>query len=100
MQFAEYSGASGEGKVVAAQARDRYDWSYPRAEGPGCDRRADFTLTLPLEGRGVLSGAYAALRSAHSIDFNTSSGRLIRRGRAHGAALSHRTGRYALLRLS
>lgn len=35
MQFAEYSGASGEGKVVASQARDRYDWSYPEPETIG-----------------------------------------------------------------
>ena len=35
MQFAEYSGASGEGKVVASEARDRYDWSYPEPETIG-----------------------------------------------------------------
>lgn len=35
MQFAEYSGASGEGKVVASDARDRYDWSYPEPDTIG-----------------------------------------------------------------
>jgi len=35
MQFAEYSGAGGEGKVVASDARARYDWSYPEPETIG-----------------------------------------------------------------
>jgi hypothetical protein len=35
MQFAEYSGAGGEGKVVASDARDRYDWSYPEPDTIG-----------------------------------------------------------------
>ncbi|HEY6825148.1 MAG TPA: surface-adhesin E family protein [Steroidobacteraceae bacterium] len=35
MQFAEYAGASGEGKVVASDARDRYQWSYPEPETIG-----------------------------------------------------------------
>jgi hypothetical protein len=35
MQFAEYSGAGGDGKVVASDARDKYDWSYPEPETIG-----------------------------------------------------------------
>lgn len=35
MQFAEYAGASGEGKVVASDARDRYQWSYPEPDTIG-----------------------------------------------------------------
>jgi hypothetical protein len=35
MQFAEYSGAGGEGKVVSSDARDRYDWSYPEPDTIG-----------------------------------------------------------------
>jgi hypothetical protein len=35
MQFAEYSGAGGEGKVVASDARTRYEWRYPEPETIG-----------------------------------------------------------------
>src|SRR5215469_4028751 len=35
MQFAEYSGKGGDGKVVASDARDRYDWSYPEPDTIG-----------------------------------------------------------------
>ena len=35
MQFAEYSGASGEGKIVASDARDHYEWSYPEPDTIG-----------------------------------------------------------------
>jgi len=35
MQFAEYSGARGDGKVVASDARDRYVWSYPEPDTIG-----------------------------------------------------------------
>jgi hypothetical protein len=35
MQFAEYSGTAGEGQVVASDARDRYDWSYPEPDTIG-----------------------------------------------------------------
>ena len=35
MQFAEYSGAGGDGKVVASDARDRYDWTYPEPDTIG-----------------------------------------------------------------
>jgi hypothetical protein len=35
MQFAEYSGAGGEGKVVSSDARVRYDWSYPEPDTIG-----------------------------------------------------------------
>jgi hypothetical protein len=35
MQFAEYSGAGGDGKVVASDARARYEWSYPEPETLG-----------------------------------------------------------------
>jgi len=35
MQFAEYSGKGGNGKVVASDARDRYVWSYPEPDTIG-----------------------------------------------------------------
>ena len=35
MQFAEYSGVAGDGKVVASDARDRYVWSYPEPDTIG-----------------------------------------------------------------
>jgi hypothetical protein len=35
MQFAEYSGTRGDGKVVASDARDRYIWSYPEPDTIG-----------------------------------------------------------------
>jgi hypothetical protein len=35
MQFAEYTRASGEGNVVASDARDRYQWSYPEPDTIG-----------------------------------------------------------------
>jgi len=35
MQFAEYARASGEGNVVASDARDRYQWSYPEPDTIG-----------------------------------------------------------------
>lgn len=35
MQFAEYSGARGEGRVVASDARERYEWSYPEPDTIG-----------------------------------------------------------------
>ncbi|HEY1873762.1 MAG TPA: surface-adhesin E family protein [Steroidobacteraceae bacterium] len=35
MQFAEYSGVGGDGKVVASDARDRYMWSYPEPDTIG-----------------------------------------------------------------
>ena len=35
MQFAEYSGKGGDGKVVASDARDHYDWSYPEPDTIG-----------------------------------------------------------------
>ena len=35
MQFAEYSGTGGDGKVVASDARDRYNWSYPEPDTIG-----------------------------------------------------------------
>jgi hypothetical protein len=35
LQFAEYSGAGGAGKVVASDARDQYQWSYPEPETIG-----------------------------------------------------------------
>ena len=35
MQFTEYSGVGGDGKVVASDAHDRYDWSYPEPETIG-----------------------------------------------------------------
>jgi Surface-adhesin protein E len=35
MQFAEYSGVGGDGKVIASDARDRYVWSYPEPDTIG-----------------------------------------------------------------
>jgi hypothetical protein len=35
MQFAEYSGTRGDGKVIASDARDHYIWSYPEPETIG-----------------------------------------------------------------
>ena len=35
MQFAEYTRAGGEGNVVASDARDRYQWSYPEPDTIG-----------------------------------------------------------------
>ena len=35
MQFAEYSGVGGDGKVVASDTRDRYVWSYPEPDTIG-----------------------------------------------------------------
>jgi hypothetical protein len=35
MQFAEYSGAAGDGKVIASDARDSYIWSYPEPDTIG-----------------------------------------------------------------
>jgi len=35
MQFAEYSGKGGDGKVVSSDTRDRYVWSYPEPDTIG-----------------------------------------------------------------
>ena len=35
MQFAEYSGTGGDGKVIASDARDQYVWSYPEPDTIG-----------------------------------------------------------------
>jgi hypothetical protein len=35
LQFAEYAGVGGDGRVVASDARDRYQWSYPEPDTIG-----------------------------------------------------------------
>jgi hypothetical protein len=35
MQFTEYTGAGGDGKVVASDAHEQYDWSYPEPDTIG-----------------------------------------------------------------
>jgi hypothetical protein len=59
MQFAEYSGAGGDGKVVASDARDRYVWSYPEPDTIG-DAALKFACSRAPKS-SVTNGAPASL---------------------------------------
>jgi hypothetical protein len=57
LQFAEYSGASGAGKVVASDARDHYQWSYPEPDTIG---EAAMKLACSRAPKTAIPGAAAA----------------------------------------
>jgi hypothetical protein len=58
MQFAEYSGAGGDGKVVASDAHDRYDWSYPEPDTIG---EAALKVACTYAPKSTATGASASL---------------------------------------
>jgi hypothetical protein len=58
MQFTEYSGAGGDGKVVASDAHDRYDWSYPEPDTIG---EAALKVACSSAPKPTTTGAAASL---------------------------------------